>query len=426
MKSKVDIFKVGGPGLLIAALVLILAACVAPMDQPPAAPVAPTAQPAEESAPAAGGGQLTDEQLKNATYSGIYDQPVTLTDGKYEGAPFAEGGASRPTVTFIDGITQHGDLNGDGVDDAAVLLVESSGGSGVFDYVGAQINENGQPVDAGTVMLGDRSQIISGAIVDGQVVIEMVTQGPNDAMCCATLKVRKSFVVQDGKLAETGTEELGNVALDDLMGTSWVLEELNRDKPVLEETAITAAFADGVVSGSAGCNNYNASVSSDGGQNLTVGPAATTMMACPDPVSSQEMAYLTALQGTTQWSYYIGKLAISYQDADGNLGALIFAPDAQSSEASGTESGDGSASSEEIINATFKCENDATIEAAFDNTNRTVTLTMPDQSTLTLPQVEAASGAKYSDGTTTFWNSGNEAIVEVNGEMVYQACSTAS
>ena len=33
-----------------------------------------------------------------------------------------------------------------------------------------------------------------------------------------------------------------------------------------------------------------------------------------------------------------------------------------------------------------------------------------------LPQVVAASGARYSDGCVTFWNKGDEALVERNGE----------
>ena len=89
---------------------------------------------------------------------------------------------------------------------------------------------------------------------------------------------------------------------------------------------ISAAFANGQVSGSAGCNNYNATVSSEGGQALTIGPAISTMMACEEPAMSQETKYLSALQGAMQWSYYLGNLAITYQTEDGNIGTLVYAP----------------------------------------------------------------------------------------------------
>ena len=206
-------------GLLIVAMLLVLSACVAPVA--PAEP-APAPSDGQTSAPV-DSPELTIEQLANATYSGIYEEPVTLTDGRYEGEPFVEGGAARPTVQLIRGTVIYGDLNGDGVDDAAMVLVENSGGSGVFNYVGAQVNQDGQPVDAGTVLLGDRTQIQSAKIENEQIVIDIVTQGPDDAMCCPTTKMRMSYALQDGMLAEVGAEDMGTVSLDDLMGTSWVL-----------------------------------------------------------------------------------------------------------------------------------------------------------------------------------------------------------
>ena len=50
-----------------------------------------------------------------------------------------------------------------------------------------------------------------------------------------------------------------------------------------------------------------------------------------------------------------------------------------------------------------------------------VELLLPDR-TLVLPQVPAASGAKYQEGRTLFWNQGNEARIEVEGK-VYPACT---
>ncbi|NNK99209.1 MAG: META domain-containing protein [Xanthomonadales bacterium] len=43
----------------------------------------------------------TLEDLKNATYTGIEAQPVTLSGGRWEGSPHVEGGASRPTVGLM-------------------------------------------------------------------------------------------------------------------------------------------------------------------------------------------------------------------------------------------------------------------------------------------------------------------------------------
>jgi heat shock protein HslJ len=385
---------------------MLLSACIAPIE--PAA-----TQPESEAAPAESAGPLSEAQLKNATYSGIYDEPVTLTDGIYEGEPFVEGGASRPIVTYVENSALNVDLNADSLGDGVVLLAENSGGSGVFTYAGAQLSQSGQAADAGTVLLGDRVQIISMAAMDNQVVIEMVTVGPDDAMCCATLKVRKSLGLDgNNMLAEVGSEELGTVSLDDLMNTEWVLAELDRGQAVAPEPPITAAFADGQVSGSAGCNSYSGSVSSEGGQTLSFGPLVSTMMACPDPIMDQELAYLGALQGAFQWSYQVGQLAITYRRADDSVGFMLFNPGAQAEVASADST---------TIDVTYQCADDITLDVVYNNANGTVTVGLPD-GTVELPRVEAASGEKYSDGTTTFWGKGSEAFVEINGEIVYRDC----
>jgi heat shock protein HslJ/membrane-bound inhibitor of C-type lysozyme len=362
---------------------------------------------------------LSEEQLRNATYSGIYTESVTLTDGLYEGEPFVEGGVARPRVEFIDGSPVFGDLNGDGVDDAAVLLVESSGGSGVFTYVGAQLNQDGEPVDAGTVWLGDRTQVATFAIANGEVVVDIVTQGPEDPQCCPTTKVHKTLAVQDGLLAEVGSEEMGNVSLTDLDGTNWTLTAFNFDQPVSSEVTITLSFASDQIHGNSGCNSYSGSVSSEGGQALTVGQLVSTMMACPEPILDQEAAYLAALQGATQWSYYNGGLAITYQTEDGDLGTLLFVS-APGAETTGVASPDTPATAD-IIEATFVCPDGTSIDAVFDNVADTVTVTLPD-GTVTLPRTPSGSGARYSDETITFWNQGNEAMVQVNDETVYEGC----
>ena len=45
-----------------------------------------------------------------------------------------------------------------------------------------------------------------------------------------------------------------------------------------------------------------------------------------------------------------------------------------------------------------------------------VHLILPDSGMVILPEVQAASGAKYTDGSTTFWNKGDEAFIEVGGD----------
>jgi hypothetical protein len=150
----------------------------------------------------AGTAPLTEEDLKNAEYQGIYPEVVKLTDGQYEGEPFVEGGASRPTVLFAEPYAS-GDLDGDSVDDAAVLLVENSGGSGSFVYLAAVLNRGGRPENVDTQLLGDRAQIQSLAIANGQISVTMITHGPDDPMCCPTQEVEQIYELQENKLVQT-------------------------------------------------------------------------------------------------------------------------------------------------------------------------------------------------------------------------------
>lgn len=71
------------------------------------------------------------------------------------------------------------------------------------------------------------------------------------------------------------------------------------------------------------------------------------------------------------------------------------------------------------IRASYRCGNGARLEAVFKDNK--VVLTLPDK-TLTLPQSESGSGARYSDGITTFWIKGQEGFVEVDGETRYPNC----
>ena len=94
-------------------------------------------------------------------------------------------------------------------------------------------------------------------------------------------------------------------AAEPLTGTAWRLEELNGQPavPVPNVGAPTLAFgADGRASGNGGCNQFNGTYTQDGAS-LRFGPLASTRRACLDPAgTSQETAYLRALESTTRFS----------------------------------------------------------------------------------------------------------------------------
>jgi hypothetical protein len=151
---------------------------------------------------------VISEDVGNLTYAGIYTDAVTLENGTYIGEPFVPGSASRPTVTL--GQVAVGDLNGDGVQDAAVVLKENSGGSGNFVYLAAVIDDAGSMSNVATALLGDRWEINNLAITDGHITLDALRPGSNDPLCCPSEKVSQRYMLQDGQLVlldETVTSE---------------------------------------------------------------------------------------------------------------------------------------------------------------------------------------------------------------------------
>jgi membrane-bound inhibitor of C-type lysozyme len=92
--------------------------------------------------------------------------------------------------------------------------------------------------------------------------------------------------------------------------------------------------------------------------------------------------------------------------------------------------------------ATYICTSNKTIAAKYYENSITpvvaagnptvpsgsVTLSLSDGRTLTLPQATAASGARYanSDETIIFWNKGNAVMFSENGQQVYAGCIALS
>ncbi len=150
---------------------------------------------------------LTFEQLRNAEVkiTGVLGADTTravkLIDGVFE---------SNSDRTSADYVSVHigqqvayGDLNGDGLDDAAVIIGESYGGTGDFVSVVAMLNQAGQPVFAASAGVDDRPIINSLAIQDGEILLDAVVHGPNDPGCCAAQPVTKTFRLWGGKLTLT-------------------------------------------------------------------------------------------------------------------------------------------------------------------------------------------------------------------------------
>lgn len=81
------------------------------------------------------------------------------------------------------------------------------------------------------------------------------------------------------------------------------------------EWRATILFEDGRAAGRGGCNRFMGDATIDG-SNLTFGPLATTMMACPPELMELERVYLVLLDRVV--SYELDGVRLSLTDADGN------------------------------------------------------------------------------------------------------------
>ena len=145
----------------------------------------------------------TLDEIRSSTVEGLFDDPVTLRDGRWEGEPYVAGGASRPTAGLIDGLSVAGDLDGDGVGETVAFLWSATGGSGTRNHI-ALFARTGAGIDnRSTLLLGDRVKLREVRISEGQVEVDVVEHGPNDAMCCPTVEATRVWRYDGRDLRET-------------------------------------------------------------------------------------------------------------------------------------------------------------------------------------------------------------------------------
>jgi heat shock protein HslJ len=93
---------------------------------------------------------------------------------------------------------------------------------------------------------------------------------------------------------------------------------------------LTLSFASGTASGYAGCNQFTGGYTLTG-EDLTIGPLASTRRACADPaVSQQETDYLAALQATASFSATSQMLTLLAADGTITVTAMRADPSASS------------------------------------------------------------------------------------------------
>ncbi len=135
--------------------------------------------------------------------SAVYNIPdigkVTFKDGAFDEKSGDSLGESGAHIGLID-LYAFGDLNGDGAEDAVTFLSVNYGGSGIFLSLEVLLNKNGSASHTASYPLGDRIGIDSVKIERGVIDLHIITQAPDDPMCCPTLHVSKMLKLENGEL----------------------------------------------------------------------------------------------------------------------------------------------------------------------------------------------------------------------------------
>lgn len=112
-------------------------------------------------------------------------------------------------------------------------------------------------------------------------------------------------------------------AAPSLEGSQWRLSEWTLSSLSASEFNITAAFANGQISGRSAVNTYSGPVTFGADGSFAIGRLRSTLMAGTEPAMRAESAYLTLLGQARTWKIAGDKLTL--YDAGGNA-SLIFVP----------------------------------------------------------------------------------------------------
>jgi heat shock protein HslJ len=309
-----------------AVLVALLVACDSRTPQPvaPAAPVdaAPVVAPAPMPAPAI-------DEIAAASVQGIEEAgsgSISLVDGRWEGAPYAQGGAARPEVILLRKLGATAKLDAAAGEVRAVLLSASAGGSGESIYLAVFGRAHGAVQNLATLRVGDRVKLRALAAENAGLVLDVVEIGPDQPACCGTQLARIRYRLEGGSLVEAAHEVQGTLSIALLEGAEWTLREQDGLALAQGLKPPTLTLQAGKLAGFGGCNRYMGELKETAPGELGQVPRmlASTMMACEPAQTELERGFLAAMARVTRYTFLEGELRLDWQDGE-QRGSLRFA-----------------------------------------------------------------------------------------------------
>jgi peptidoglycan/xylan/chitin deacetylase (PgdA/CDA1 family) len=191
---------------------------------------------------------LTWKQLKSATYvippemGGPDDGQIPLQDGVYGYTP-VPGSASVERYLIYPGVA-FGDIDGDANEDAVVILINVSSGSGNFYHLIPVRNAGGQPQPLNATFIGDRVVVEQVLVVDGEEHLLFRTYRPEEPYgSTPTLHVARRYVLKEDTLQQINEEVLNaDEAVNEAATISAVAIQLPPGGGSASYTGKTGAF----------------------------------------------------------------------------------------------------------------------------------------------------------------------------------------
>ena len=157
--------------------------------------------------------------LLNATYI-IEGDRYTLVDGVVS-REVISGSDSGILVSVFDAATQR-DVNGDDLDDVAVLLAYDKGESEIFFYIALAIQQEQGYKVTNTLFVGERITPQTIRIIDGEIIVNYTDRYPWEDFTTRPLVGKSKYLVyENGELKRKQREVLSQEMAESLVIEKW-------------------------------------------------------------------------------------------------------------------------------------------------------------------------------------------------------------
>lgn len=229
-------------------------------------------------------------------------------------------GPARDSAWRYFGDTARGDLDGDGLEDLALLLVNEPGGSGTFYYVAAALMQAKGYRGTNTLFLGDRIAPHGISIKDRIITVNYAERPEAASFAEApSVNISKYFNIKNERLYQTHV-----ISQVTHLKWKWLYTQMNDDtvtKPHQKDAFTLVLRDDGRVMGTSDCNRFSGSYSSVDNK-LVFGELLASRMYCEE---SQESVFIKQL-GQVE-SYFLDNEDRLIMQLQYDSGAMVFGAD---------------------------------------------------------------------------------------------------